>query len=203
MKKSRMTDSILTKVKNKREHDIVYKPRSGEEMTAATLHKAPVYEYSELCELAKNSDPARLLSHMFRRSNSNIILLQDPQNMNSGHWISVSRNPKRKQIYFFSTYGGKPDVEKIKWISEDDLRESGQFQNIFNDGLRECQKHGWEIHYNDFPFQKEGDHTAVCGIYTAAFLRSGKTPDEFVDETQNLMKRGINPAIFYFDKYFS
>ena len=198
-----MNDSIFTKTKNSREHDIVFKPRESSEMEAATLHRVPIYKYSELCDLAKKHGSAMMLSHMFKRANDNIILLQNPEDMNSGHWISVSRNPKKKEIYFFSTYGGKPDVEKIKWIPEDDLYQSGQILNIFNDGLRECQQHGWEIHYNDYPYQKEGDHTADCGIYTAAFLRSGKNPDDFKKETLDLVRHRINPAVFYFDKYFS
>ena len=200
-----MTDSsILTKYKNKREYDIIYKPRDGDEMQKATLHHIPLYKYSELCELAKKSagGPRGLLAHMFKRSKDNIILLQDPNDMNSGHWISVSCDPKRHSMYFFSTYGGKPDIEKMKWMNEDDLTESNQLINIFNEGLRQCQGHGWEIHYNDFPFQKEGDKTAYCGIYTAAFLRSGKNPEEFIKETKSLMKSGINPAVYYYDKYF-
>lgn len=196
-----MTD-IFTKYKDKREHDIIYKPRDGEEMEHAAANTAPIYKYSDLVELAEKHGSNRLLAMMFKRANNNIILLQDPSNMDSGHWISVSRNPKKKEIYFFSTYGGKPDVEKNKWINEDDLIESGQLLNIFNDGLRSAQEHGWEIHYNDYPYQKEGDKTAVCGIYTAAFLRSGLNPDEFKQETLNLCKKGINPAVYYFDKYF-
>lgn len=198
-----MIDSVFTQVKNKREHDIIYSPRDGSEMETATLHHTPIYKYSDLCKLAQKYGPTRMLSHLFKRSNDNIILLQDPDHMNSGHWLSVSRNPRKKQIYFFSTYGGKPDIEKISWIPEDDLHESGQYLNIFNDGLRDCQKHGWEIHYNDYPYQKEGDHTAVCGIYTVAFLRSRKTPDEFKKDTLQLAKRGINPGIYYYDQFFT
>ena len=197
-----MTDSVLTKYHNKREHDIIYKPRDGDEMEKALDHRTPIYKYAELCELARKHGRRSLLAFMFKRSNTNVILLQDPENMNSGHWFSVSRNPRKKEIYFFSTYGGKPDREKLKWISDDDLLQSGQDTNIFNDGLRDCQQHGWEIHYNDFPYQKEGDHTAVCGIYTTAFLRSGENPEEFERETKKLIAKGINPAVFYFDKYF-
>ena len=100
-------------------------------------------------------------------------------------------------------YGGKPDNEKIAWMNEDDLRSSGQYLNIFRNGLRDLQKHGWTIHYNDYPYQIEGDHTAVCGIYTAAFLRNGKNPDVFREETERLWKKGINPAVYYYEKYFS
>ena len=191
------------KDKTTREHDIIYKPRDGDEMGRALLNKVPIHKYSDLCQLGEKYGADRMLAHMFKQSNDNVILLQDPSNMNSGHWISVSRNPKKKEIYFFSTYGGKPDTEKIAWMSEDDLRKSGQFMNIFNDGLHNLQKHGWEIHYNDYPYQKEGDHTATCGIYTAAFLRSGKDPDRFKAETLKIReKTGKDPAIYYYNEYF-
>lgn len=197
-----MTDDILLRFRNKREHDILFEPRTGDEMENATLHRTPIYKYSDLCRLSKNLGPARMLAQMFRRAEHNIILLQDPSDMNSGHWISVSRNIPKKEIYFFSTYGGKPDVEKNQWINEDDLHESGQSINIFNDGLRSLQQHGWVIHYNDFPYQKKSDETATCGIYTAAFLRSGANPDVFEAQTKQLMRAGINPAVYYYDKYF-
>lgn len=198
-----MSDDIFTKWKTPYEKQIIYEPRSGAEMEEATLHKVPVYEYSELCSMAeKAGSAARMLSHMFRRGESSIILLQDPANMSSGHWISITRNLPKKEIYFFSTYGGKPDNEKIKWINEDDLRESGQFLNIFREGLRDMQAHGWEIHYNDYPYQKPRDKTATCGIYTAAFIRSGLNPEEFKKQSLAIAKRGINPAVYYYKQYF-
>ena len=195
-------DKILTTYHNKNEKDIIYKPRTGAEMENATYGYYPLLRYSELCELGEKKGANRMLAQMFRRSDKNIILLQNPDDMNSGHWFSVSRNLPKKEIYFFSTYGGKPDVEKISWMNEDDLRQSGQILNIFNDGLYDAQKHGWKIYYNDYPYQKPGDNTAVCGIYTAAFLNSGKNPDEFEEDTKAIMRSGINPAIYYYKKYF-
>lgn len=198
-----MTDSILTDFENETEKKILYQPRSGEEMERATLHRVPIYKYSDLCALSKKKGGAeRMLAHMFRRSNDNIILLQDPHDMSSGHWISVSRNIPRKEIYFFSTYGGRPDVEKNKWMNDDELYESGQEINIFNDGLRSLQKRGWKIHYNDYPYQKPRDKTATCGIYTAAFLRFGADPDKFKEMTKTLMNYGINPALYYYNEFF-
>lgn len=192
----------MSKREATREHRIMYEPRSGEEMEYATEHKVPILKYSDLCRYAEKMGPARMLAHLFKQSEDNIVLLQDPSNMNSGHWISVSRNLPKKEIYFFSTYGGKPDIEKMQWMSDDDLIESGQLMNIFNEGLRDLQKHGWEIHYNDHHYQHSGDKTATCGIYTAAFLRSGKNPDEFKAETVAIEKSGRNPAVVYYDRYF-
>ena len=197
-----MTDSIFTKYSTPREKKIIYEPRTGDEMMAAMQHHTPIYKYSDLCRYATQVGPTRMLAQMFKRSNNAIILLQDPHEMSSGHWISVSRNPMKKEFYFFSTYGGKPDREKNEWISRKDLQASQQFMNIFNDALRVCQQHGWEIHYNDYPYQKQGDNTATCGIYTVAFLRSGANPEKFERDTKSLAARGINPAIYYFNKYF-
>ena len=198
-----MSDSILLKYKTPEEKKILYEPRSGSEMSYALQNRVPIYKYSELCRFGKLAQsPARMLAHMFQRSKDNVILLQDPRDLNSGHWISVSQKPLKKEIYFFSTYGGKPDIEKLEWMKEDELLDSGQEINIFHLGLRELQRNGWEIHYNDFPYQKPRDKTAVCGIYTAAFLRSGLNPDEFEAQSKQLMKQGINPAIFYYRKYF-
>lgn len=189
-------------VEGGRANEIMYTPRSGLEMEAATLHKAPILMYSDLCKEAARYGSARMLSRMFKRSDQNIILLQDPDDMDSGHWLSVSRNVPKKEVYFFSTYGKKPDVEKLKWMTDNMLRASGQDINIFNDGMKEFQRHGWTIYYNDYPYQKEGDNTSTCGIYTAAFLRSGLDPDEFEVQTKEIMKRGENPAIVYYDQYF-
>lgn len=199
-----MIDSLLKRgyKPSAREHRIIFSPRTGSEMEKATLNRTPIHRYSELCRLAEKHGSDRMLAHLFKEANSHIVLLQDPRDMNSGHWISISRNLPKKEIYFFSTYGRKPDVEKIDWMSDDDLQESGQTINIFNDGLRDLQKHGWEIHYNDFPYQKEGDKTATCGIYTVAFLRSGLNPEEFERETVRIMKQKRSPAVVYYDQYF-
>ena len=184
------------------ELDILYKPRTGDEMRKATLNKAPIYKYSELCDEASKVGIRKMLANMFSRGNQAIVLLQDPKNPNSGHWFGINRIPRKREIYFFSTYGGKPDIEKIDWMSEDELVKSGQILHIFQKGLRDLQQRGWEIHYNDHPYQYEGDDTAFCGIMTAAFLRSGQNPDEFFKVNDKMRKRGINSIIYYFKRYF-
>lgn len=185
-----------------KKRDIIKEGRTDLEMADATLHKAPVIMYSDLCRIANKKGAVRTISQMFKQSNQNIILLQDPNDEMTGHWIGVVRNLPKREIYFFSTYGGKPDEEKVEWLPKELLRRSDQLMNIFNDAFKVYSKHGWKVFYNDFPYQVEGDDTATCGIFTAAFLRSKKNPDEFAKDTKKIIDGGKDPAIVYYKKYF-
>lgn len=157
--------------------EIFFKPRTGEEMVKAT--HAPIYLYSQMCENVERSGVGRVLSDLFSKSPKAVILLQNPSRMSSGHWMGLSIKPATKEIYFFSSYGGRPDFEKNEWLSEDSRIQSGQNTNALNDGLKQMAERGWKVHYNDHPYQFVGDGSATCGIWTAAFLNSDMNPDEF------------------------
>ena len=157
-----------------------YQPRTGNEVRLAT-GGAPVYLYSELAEQMKAYGAVNVFNKMMNVSNDAIILLQDPQKMRSGHWIALKFVPEQREIYFFSSYGGKPDFEKNEWISPNDLVRSNQYMNVLNDGLKQFALSGWTIHYNQYRYQHVGDNTATCGIWTAAFLNSGMNPDDFFE----------------------
>ena len=165
---------IILKKKRMTERDIYFTPRKGREVLAASPPGTRLYLYSDLA-----SDPRQPLDVLLSMGRNNIILLQDPDKMNSGHWIALSIHPETREVYFFSTYGGMPDREKIKWLSSADLMRSGQKRNVLNDALKELAMLGWTIYYNDYPYQVEGDNTATCGIWSAAFLNSGMNPDQF------------------------
>lgn len=161
-------------------NNILFKARTGDEIRSACRGDPPIYLYSDLCRIMKEEgDPVRVIKEIFKRSLKNFILIQDPRKMNSGHWVSLSMNPYRKDIYFFSSYGGKPDEEKNMWISPYGRILSGQDANMLNDGLKGMMKQGWTIHYNQFPYQRKGDKTATCGIWATAFMNSDLNPDEF------------------------
>ena len=177
--------------------DIFYKPRSGDEVCVAS-GGVPICPYSVLNDAAKILGIERLLRKMFSISRKYIILLQDPANMRSGHWMGLEFDPKKNAIYFFSSYGGKPDVEKRRWLGKSGMNKSHQTVDVFNDGLKELLKKGWEIHYNDHPYQFEGDHTATCGIWTVAFLNSNMNPEQFY--RYNL--RNHQGVVEYYRRYF-
>lgn len=178
--------------------EILTKPRTGAEVQNATFSHPPIYLYSELDKMAAKRRSVDVLRKMMKRNKDSIILVQDPKNMHSGHWTSLSFIPEKKKAYFFSSYGGKPDVEKNEWIPNDALEQSNQAINVINDGLKYLAKHGWEVHYSQYPYQKAGDNTATCGIWCTAFMNSGLNPDEF----HELVKYGGYTPEFFYQLYF-
>ena len=161
-------------------NSFIYSPRSGKEILAAAPAGTKIYVYSDLCQ--RVGDPAQILLSLPSKC---IILLQNPKNMRSGHWIALSRNTRKREMYYFSSYGGKPDVEMSQWVTPEARMRSGQGRNLINDGLKELCANGWTIFYNDFTYQKKGDRTATCGIWATAFLHSGLNPDEFEENHED------------------
>lgn len=159
--------------------DIIFTPRTGDEMIMATRKKAPIYLYSDVCQHMKRRGAVKTLSEIFSRSLKNLLLLQKPDDPSTGHWTSLSMDPAQGAIYFFSSYGGKPDEEKNKWLNYTERIRSRQETDPLNDGLKEMCKLGWKVHYNEIPYQEPGDGTATCGIWTAAFLESDMNPTQF------------------------
>ena len=159
-------------------NDVIYKPRTGTELSRA-CPGTPIFLYGDLCDYVKENGIGRTLAELFSISPRCFILLQNPDNPKSGHWLALSIHPATREIFFFSSYGGKPDVEKNRWISRADRIRSHQDEDVLNDGLKDMAIRGWTVHYNDHPYQFEGDKTATCGIWSAAFLNSGMNPDEF------------------------
>lgn len=167
----------------------IYTPRTGKEMLGACPPDTRLIKYSTLSSSC--STPEQVLE---RLGDNNLILIQNPHNMNSGHWVSLSFNRDKNEAYYFSSYGMMPDVEKLKWIPRTALVSSGQEYNILNETLKYLNALGWKIYYNDYPYQIAGDRTATCGIWTSAFLNSKLNPDEFAKSHKNVYE--------YFHQYF-
>lgn len=169
--------------------NFIYHPRRGDEVLRAAPRGTKIYLYSDLCR-----DPRSARDIVLSLGRNSLILVQDPDDMKTGHWTSLSIHPERKEIYFFSSYGGMPDKEKIQWVRRSKLIRSGQIRNVLNDGLKALAMEGWVIHYNDYPYQHVGDRTATCGIWATAFMNSRKNPDEF--------ENSHRPLADYFEQYY-
>lgn len=177
--------------------EVYTKPRTGAELMKA-CPGTPVYLYSKICDRVKEVGIGQALAEMFARSPRCFILLQNPNDMSSGHWNALSIHPATKEIYYFSSYGGKPDAEKNHWLPVHQQYSSHQDANALNDGLKEMALRGWTVHYNDHPYQYEGDKTATCGIWCVAFLKLGMNPDDFYYYT---LRYHLN-ALDYFNAFF-
>ncbi|DAC81711.1 TPA_asm: adenain [Sheep rumen MELD virus] len=148
----------------------MYQPQKGDVLQKACPPGTKVFRYRDLF------DPNLMLGR------DNVILLEDPMKPNTGHWVALKLMPEYRQAYFFNSYGGKPDQKKNEWIPLELLQASGQDENVLNDILKGLALKGWTIHYNDYAYQKEGDKTATCGVWAAAFLNSEQNPDVFKEK---------------------
>lgn len=166
-----------------------YRPLSGEEVLRASPKGTKLYLYQDLA-----LDPRPAEDIVLSLGRNVIVLYQDPDNLQKGHWVSLKIKPEKREIYFFSSYGGMPDREKNTWVPHRKLVRTFQDRNVLNDGLKQLMIRGWTIHYNDFPFQRVGDKTATCGLWSSAFLKSDVNPDVFA--------RNHHSEKYYFDHLF-
>lgn len=185
-----MSDRTRRRTRRRGRRNYEYVPRTGKDLLESAPPGTNLFTYSELSKLRLT--PLEIFRQIMGQKN--IILLQNPDDMYSGHWITLSFKPELKEAYFFSSYGGKPDEEKLEWIPPSKLRKSRQENNFINDGLKQLAQMGWTVYYNDYPYQKEHDDTASCGIWASAFLNSDQNPDEF-EETHK-------PLDYYYNRLF-
>lgn len=160
--------------------DAYFKPRTAEEIVGATPG-ADYYVYVDLCKDRRHA--ADILLSLPEKS---FILISSPTDKHKGHWVAISRDTTNRKIFYFDSYGYGPDRAKMKWLTPQQLRQSGQMRNLFNDGLKELCRRGWEVHYNDVKYQVEGDLSATCGIWASAFLNSEVNPDVFAAHPPDL-----------------
>jgi hypothetical protein len=94
-----------------------------------------------------------------------LILLYTPHDPKSGHWVCLMRHPD--SIYYFDSYGDRPD-------EEEDL--NGQSPTL----TRLLQASGLPVFYNTHQYQKLRDDIATCGRWCAIRLHyKDKTEDQF------------------------
>lgn len=169
------------------------RPTSDSEVYNAS-HGTPIYLYSDISRM----NPSNLPNLLGGPHDSAIILVQDPRDPNVGHWTAVVYNPRKDEYYFFSSYGGRPDEEKVSFMSERERALSGQSQNFISDGLKRLFLKGKKVHYNEFPYQQVNDGTSTCGIWAVAFILSGMNPTQF----HNYILRNHLTAEKLWNKYF-
>ena len=106
------------------------------------------------------------------------------EDQNTGHWCCLFK--KGQRIDYYDPYSGKPD-EDMKWLTEDKKEELGQEDKILTKLLKES---GYQVWYNNVPYQSESTHVATCGRWSAMRLYYKDLSDkQFYDMIQKGCKQ--------------
>ena len=74
-----------------------------------------------------------------------------------GHWVCVYK--KGNAIYYFDSYGNKPD-EPLSWMSQNKRKSLHQYTPYLFQHLKAS---GLPVFYNPFPLQSPAHKIATCG----------------------------------------
>lgn len=111
------------------------------------LPTAKILTYNELAKF-------KTIEKLLPRHKSYFILLYPVENINSGHWVCMTRYDKT--LEYFDSYGEKPDVP-LSWGSFNDTQK--YLSNLLG-------RTKLRIHYNTINFQNKKDYTiSTCGSY--------------------------------------
>ena len=85
--------------------------------------------------------------------------------LNSGHWVSLARG--KDAVYYFDSYGNKPDVP-LSWNSAERNVELNQEPAVLTKMFSLTKV---PVYFNDYDYQNKKDKdVATCGRWATAFL---------------------------------
>jgi len=116
-----------------------------------------------------------------------------------GHYCCLTR--KGDTLYFFDSYGGKPDIEQKKYAGD---QRKELYQEEENTLIRLFLNSDYKVDYSDYKLQSDKGNISTCGRW--CLLRcamSHLTNDEFYQEIKRLCKKNkISPDLLTV-KFFS
>ena len=137
-----------------------------------------------------------ILSNMYKDNRYKIgfVLNLDKSNQSGSHWVALYSNLKKKEIYFFDSYGLEPKNEIIKlmtkiaeWINKNIsgnqiLYPDNYIINFTNKGV--CNDYeDIIIKYNTFKHQFKNSE---CGVYSINFILRLLKGDKFKKITEEI-----------------
>jgi len=122
---------------------------------------------------------------LFGRNNGIIIFYPMKQEGNStyGHYVSLIRNNKDHTIYFYDSYGEKPDVGQKKYADRNLYNEEN------NSLIRHLINSGYNVDFSQYPHQADPP-ISTCGRWALMRNRySDLTNDQFNQLVKALQKK--------------
>ena len=151
--------------------DNVNIPMSGEDIIIEMNGKVDVYSYFQILDF-KNIDE---LLGKYKK----VVLLYHTSS-NYGHWCCLYEN--NKQIYFFDSYGLKPDAE-LNFIPHNLRNDLNQHHKYLTLLLYNSKK---IINYNQYQLQKVSPNIQTCGRWCCLRLQY---PEISVNEFKNIFDK--------------
>ena len=133
------------------------------------------------------------------RNKLGMVINLDTHDKNGSHWVGLFSNLKKKQIYFFDSYGHKPDKE-IKKFMDKIAKWMSKTYNLKNDSEGELfNNKDIDIKYNTVRHQYKHSE---CGIYSMNFIIRLLNGEGFVEiEKSKVIDDEINKCrSVYFSK---
>lgn len=119
-------------------------------------------------------------------NNDNLIVYYPGRKTNEGtfgHYVALIRNQKNNTIYFYDSYGGKPDVDQ-KRFSDSKLYDEEE-----NTLIRLLLDSGYNVDDNQFKHQA-GNGIATCGRWSLLRNKYAElTNDQFNDLVKYATKK--------------
>lgn len=161
---------------NKLEKDM-FKPLSADR----------VMKFAGCNRLLKYYDIHSLPSYKYLFDDNGKCLLLFELKNNSGHWVCLYFDKKKKIIYFFDSYGSFPDSQ-LGYIPKNFKKQSKQDYAYLSILLDKAIDDGIQIDYNNVKLQ--GPKTATCGRWCGLrLLMTYCSNDEFSDFFTYLSKK--------------
>lgn len=128
---------------------------TGEDILKLVNYQTKIINYNSLVNA--NSIEEVLIPY------GSVILLYEVQ-PGIGHWTTVFFR-EGKRIEFFDPYGIKPDDERFK------IPSNMWYGPFLSRLLLQAMDRGYEIEYNNYPFQEKGEGISTCGRWVGVRLR--------------------------------
>ena len=161
---------------------------SAQDLGRILLKPTPILLYSDITR-----NPEGFISDLLMHQRA-IVLVRTSERQ--GHWVALTLNLPQRKAYFFSSFGTRPDEDKMRYVKPQVSKQLGQSMNLMSRILRDYFKtdHNLEIHYNQYRYQDPEDYTdESCGLWCVLFINMGLDEDKFNDFVKQLCrKRGVS-----------
>jgi hypothetical protein len=108
-----------------------------------------------------------------------MVINLDTSNGSGTHWVSLYANLKKRQLYFFDSYGKKPMKSIFKFMNR--IYNEFTNRNLDYNDINTNKK--FKVRYNMIQHQRKNSE---CGVYSMNFIIRLLNGEKFSDITKNI-----------------